>query len=224
MKILHIDSSALPTADASKTRKLSAEIVGKLCEANGKDTTTVTYRDVACATSSPKFVCSDWVSATFTPEDARTPEQKQVLANQSDKYVDELIEADVIIIGMPIYNFMIPACLKAWIDMVCRVGRTFQYTATGPVGLLNNNKKVILVTASGGTPIGSNIDFATPYMRHILGFIGLTDVEIVGAEKGDVETAQSQITTLMDKMSSLTTTTADEKKEAIEETEKKVVG
>merc|ERR1711915_794460 len=79
-----------------------------------------------------------------------------------------------------------------WIDNIGRVGRTFNYTADGPVGLLEN-KKAIIVTATGGTPVGSPIDFATPYMKHIMGFVGITDVTIVAAEKGDEAAARSQM-------------------------------
>ena len=94
--------------------------------------------------------------------------------------VAELEAADTIVIGVPIYNFGVPAALKAWVDMVCRARRTFAYTENGPVGLLDN-KKAFLVIASGGTDSGSEIDFATGYLRHVLGFIGIHDVTIVDA-------------------------------------------
>ena len=87
----------------------------------------------------------------------------------------------VIVIGVPIYNFNMPAVLKAWIDLVARAGRTFRYTENGPVGLLTG-KRVILAVASGGTEVGSPIDHMTGYLRHVLGFIGLSDVEIIAAD------------------------------------------
>jgi FMN-dependent NADH-azoreductase len=85
------------------------------------------------------------------------------------------------VIGVPVYNFGVPAALKAWIDLVARAGVTFKYTETGPVGLLND-KRAILAVATGGTPVGSDIDFATGYMKHVLGFIGIHNVEVIAAD------------------------------------------
>ena len=110
-------------------------------------------------------------------------------------------DSDLILIALPIYNFTVPGALKAWIDLVCRAGVTFKYTETGPVGLLEG-KRAIVAVASGGTPVGSEIDFATGYMRHILGFIGITDVSFVSADqqgsKGEaaVNEAQQEIDAL----------------------------
>ena len=109
--------------------------------------------------------------------------------------------ADTIVIGTPIYNFSVPSTLKAWIDLVARVGVTFNYTETGPVGLLEG-KRAIIAVASGGTQAGSDIDFATTYLRHVLGFIGITDVELVAAdqlsmdEEGSMQRAKSAIEAL----------------------------
>ena len=190
LTILHIDSSAQETTDASLTRRLSAQVVEKF----GSDNKII-YRDVA--KSAPGLVDQAWVQATFTPADKRTDEMKERLA-ESDVLVDELMEADVVVIGAPIYNFGIPAALKAWVDMIGRVGRTFRYTTNGPEGLLEG-KKAIIVAASGGTPIASGIDFCTPYMKHIMGFVGITDVTIIGAEKGDETLAQKQMEELVAK-------------------------
>ena len=85
-------------------------------------------------------------------------------------------------IATPLYNFGVPAALKAWVDLVARVGVTFKYTEKGPVGLLEN-KRAIIVFASGGTQAGSAIDFATPYLKHVLGFIGITDVDVIAADQ-----------------------------------------
>jgi len=126
-------------------------------------------------------ITEDWVNANFTPADDRTNAQKAVLA-QSDALVAELEAADTVVIGLPIYNFGVPAALKAWIDLVARAGRTFKYTENGPVGLLEG-KRAIVAVASGGTQAGSEIDFATPYVRHVLGFIGITEVEFVSADQ-----------------------------------------
>lgn len=99
----------------------------------------------------------------------------------SDELVDELYAADVLVVGVPVYNFGIPAALKAWIDLVARVQRTFRYTEEGPEGLLGG-RKAYMVLASGGVPAGSEVDFASSYMRHVLGFLGITDVALIAAD------------------------------------------
>ena len=86
-----------------------------------------------------------------------------------------------LVIGLPIYNFSVPAAMKAWIDQIARVGVTFNYSENGPVGLMKKKRAIILL-ASGGTKVGSDIDFASEYMKHILGFIGITDVTIIAAD------------------------------------------
>jgi FMN-dependent NADH-azoreductase len=88
--------------------------------------------------------------------------------------------ADILVIGVPVYNFGVPAALKAWIDMIARARETFKYTENGSVGLLSG-KKAYLIVASGGTEVESGIDYATPYMKHVLGFIGVTDVTVIAA-------------------------------------------
>ena len=85
-------------------------------------------------------------------------------------------------IGLPIYNFSVPAAFKAWIDLVARAGLTFSYSENGPKGLLEG-KRAVLAIASGGTAVGSEIDFATDYAKHVLGFIGITDVDVVAADQ-----------------------------------------
>ena len=139
----------------------------------------VTRRDLA-ETPLPQ-VTETWTAATFTDPGDRTPEQRAAL-EQSDGLVAELQAADTILIGLPIYNFAPPAALKAWIDLVARRGVTFEYTANGPKGLLED-KRVIVAVASGGTEAGSPMDFATPYLRHVLAFMGLTDVTFVAADR-----------------------------------------
>lgn len=96
--------------------------------------------------------------------------------------VKELQQADTVVIGLPIYNFSVPAAFKAWIGLVARAGLTFSYTENGPKGLLEG-KRAILAIASGGTAVGSEIDFATGYARHVLGFIGIHDVDVVAADR-----------------------------------------
>jgi FMN-dependent NADH-azoreductase len=122
----------------------------------------------------------DWIGANFTPAADRSAAQKDLLA-LSDTLIAEIMHSDTLVFGMPIYNFGIPAALKAWVDQISRVGITFNYTETGPKGLLAG-KKAIIVAASGGTTVDSDIDFATPYLRHLLGFIGIFDVEVIAAD------------------------------------------
>lgn len=168
--VLHIDSSARLTGSTS--RDLSQRVVDKL------NPETVIRRDL---TSALPQIDENWVEANFTPADQRSQEQKDRLA-LSDELVQELLAADTIVIGAPIYNFSVPASLKAWVDLVARAGLTFKYTENGPQGLLEG-KRAILAVASGGTKVGSEIDFGSGYLTHIMGFIGITDVEIVAADQ-----------------------------------------
>ena len=170
--VLLLNSSGKQTESIS--RKLAAQIVSTLKKHGKAD--TVIDRDVA---SGLPFVNDEWISANFTPEDQRSDEQKQILS-LSDSLVAELIDADTLVLGVPIYNFGVPATFKAWVDMIARVGKTFRYTATGPEGLVTD-KKVYLIIASGGTPIGSDIDFASGYVKQALRFVGITDVTIIDA-------------------------------------------
>ena len=171
LKVLRVDSSA--RAENSTTRKLTESLLSHLSEKQELD---ITLRNVA---EGLPFVSPDWVGANFTDPADRTAEQQKTLA-QSDTLIAEVQAADVLVIGVPVYNFGVPAALKAWIDMIARARETFKYTETGPVGLVSG-KKAYLVVASGGTEVGSGIDFATPYMKHILSFIGVTDVTVIAA-------------------------------------------
>ena len=166
--ILQIDTSA--RVQGSTSRQLSTRIAAKL---GGK----ITRRDLNAGVPQ---IDETWIAANFTPADQRTEAQTAALA-LSDSLIAEIMEADVLVIGVPVYNFGVPAALKAWIDQIARTGVTFKYAETGPKGLLSG-KRAILAVASGGTRVGSEIDFATGYMRHILGFIGITDVEIIAAD------------------------------------------
>lgn len=168
--ILHIDSSARRVN--STTRDLSDRVVKQL----GAE--RIIRRDLA--TPLP-LLTEDWIAANFTPADQRDDLQRDRLA-LSDELVSELQEADTIVIGLPIYNFSVPAAFKAWIDLVARAGLTFSYTENGPKGLLEG-KRAILAIASGGVPVGSEADFATNYARHVLGFIGIHDVDVIAADQ-----------------------------------------
>ena len=167
--ILRLDASA--RYQTSMTRQRVDRVIGGL---EGR----VIHRDLAA--TPPSFVTEAAIGAYFTPADDRTDAQRATLT-ESDAAVAELMEADTIVIGMPIYNFGVPAALKAWVDLVARVGVTFRYGPDGPEGLLKN-KRAIIVVASGGTAPMSGIDFATPWLKHCLGFIGIDDVTILTAD------------------------------------------
>lgn len=169
--ILHIDSSGRKSSSTS--RQLSDEIVEKISSSQS----IVTYRDVS---QGLPFLNESMIGAYFTHKTERTEQQNQVIAI-SDTIVEELKNADVVIIGIPIYNFSMPAGFKAWSDLAARVGETFSYTEKGPEGLLSG-KKAYVAIASGGTKVGSDIDFLTPWLHHYFGFIGIHDVTIVQAE------------------------------------------
>lgn len=172
--ILRVDTSA--RTEGSISRDLTDRIISRF-EAAGP--VNVVRRDVA-ETPLP-HVDAAWIGANFTPAIERTAEQSHKL-DLSDTLIAEVKAADVLLIGLPIYNFGVPASLKAWIDLVARVGVTFAYSETGPKGLLEG-KRAIVSVASGGTEVGSDYDFATGYLRHVLAFIGITDVIFINADR-----------------------------------------
>jgi len=176
LKILEISAGA--RSDGSISRLLTADLIAALESRHGN--TQTTERDLA---DGIPFINEAWIAANFTPDEDRTGQHRQTLA-YSDTLVSEVKTADVLVIGAPIYNFSLPATLKAWVDMIARARLTFRYTENGPEGLLKN-KKAYVVVPSGGVPVGSPADFATPYLRHALSFIGITDVEFIGAQGAD---------------------------------------
>lgn len=172
--VLQIDSSG--RSQDSLTRELSEKITAKLTNSNSQ----VIKRDL---NSGLPFVNEKWIGANFTDQEQRTQEQKDAL-KVSDHLIAELQSADHIVIGAPIYNFNIPAVLKAWIDMIARAKVTFEYSENGPVGLLQN-KKAYIAIASGGVPVGSAMDFSSHYLKHVLAFVGITDVTIIDASQSE---------------------------------------
>ncbi len=187
--ILQINSSG--RYEGSITRQVSDLVVKTLKENNTSPESI--NRDVA--TGLP-FVNEAWINSNFTAADERTEEQKEVLGF-SNELVAELESADHIVIASPIYNFSIPATLKAWIDLIARAGLTFRYTENGPVGLLKN-KKATIVMASGGVPIGSEMDMASGYLKFALGFVGISDVNIIDATTINIAgEAETQIASLI---------------------------
>ena len=179
-----LEVSASGRGSDSVSRMLTQDIIDALEAKSGA--IDLTRRDLNEGVS---LVDEDWIAANFTADEDRTPDQQAKLA-ESDALVAELQRADVIVIGAPIYNFGVPAALKAWIDMIARARLTFRYTADGPEGLLTG-KKAYIVIASGGVPVDSPVDFATPYLRQALKFVGITDVEIIAADQLNQRAADS---------------------------------
>ena len=174
MKILRIDASA--GGATSSSRGLADHLSERLKAKHGS--LEIVQRDLA--EQAPPLLSAELVTAFNTPEEERTEVQIQQL-EVSMAPIRELREADAIVISTPIYNFGIPAALKAWIDLVVRARETFHYTEEGPRGLLEKTR-AYLVISSGGTAIDSEIDFVTPYLRHILKFMGIEDIVIFAAD------------------------------------------
>jgi len=172
MNVLQINSSA--RADASISTRLATELVSRLAGAAD----TVTVRDLR-AQPHPALD-EEALGALFTPADQRTPEQAARVA-LDDALIAEIQAADVVVLGVPMINFGIPAQLKNWIDAIARAKVTFQYTANGAEGLLKG-KKVYAVLARGGKYRESPADSQVPYLRQVLGFLGMTNVEFIYAE------------------------------------------
>ncbi|PJJ60931.1 FMN-dependent NADH-azoreductase [Hymenobacter chitinivorans] len=177
MQILQIISSA-QGANSFSTR-LSQGIIDKLLAA--EPGSRVVVRDVA-AQPFPHLEEAH-LQAYLTPTEGRSPEQQQAVQH-SDEAIAQVMAADVLVIGVPFYNFSIPSSLKSWLDHLTRAGITFRYTPTGPEGLITG-KKVYLAVASGGIYSDGPMqayDFATPYLRLVLRFLGLTDVTLARVE------------------------------------------
>ncbi|MEO0317074.1 MAG: hypothetical protein RL404_751 [Pseudomonadota bacterium] len=175
--ILYLNSSVRSTGSVS--RQLSGEFIEKLKSAHPG--AKVVTRDLA-ANPLP-HLSESMVGAYFTPPEQRNDEQKQLIQT-SDEVVTELLAADIVVVGAPMYNFSVSSTLKSWIDHVARAGVTFKYTETGPVGLVHGKKFVIFTSRSGVYSSGpaKAMDFQETYLRGVLGFLGITDVSFVSAE------------------------------------------
>ena len=171
--ILHITASI--RGEESVSRSLGQKLVAKL--AKSQDAEVVT-RDLS--KNDLPYIDADRFAANLAPYADRSTEQHE-LAKIADELIEELQQADTIVFSVPVYNFSVPATVKAWADLVARAGTTFRYTENGPEGLLTG-KKVYLTAATGGTPIGSEVDFMSPWLKFFLGFLGMHDVEIVAAD------------------------------------------
>jgi FMN-dependent NADH-azoreductase len=197
-KLLVIESS--PRGEQSVSRKVTKDLVEKL---KAKEQFELVHRDLI---KNPlPHVDGTMVQAYYTPVEAQDARLKAAVA-PSNAAVDELLAADVIVIGLPMWNFGLPSVLKAWIDHIVRAGRTFSFEGGQLTGLVKN-KEVYLVMASGSVfsngPFAS-YDFVVPYMKAVLGFIGVTNVHVVRAEglndpaaaAGAIEKAKSQYANL----------------------------
>lgn len=177
MKLLRIDSSARRN---SVSRQLTAKFVETWKKENSEG--EVIERDLA--TTHLPHITDEWMFAAYSDPASLTASQKQALAT-SEMLVEELLAADTIVIGAPMYNFAISAPLKGWIDQAVRVGRTVLFGSNGPEGLLKGKKAVVITSRGGsyraGTPT-AQFDYQEPYLRHILAFVGLTDVTFIHAE------------------------------------------
>jgi FMN-dependent NADH-azoreductase len=169
--LLHVDSS--PIGDASISRRLSAEFVQNWKQAHPEG--EIITRDLTL-TKIPG-IDAQWIGAAYTPADALTPEQREVLA-VSDTLIAELERADEWVFGVPMHNFTVPTVFRLWLDQVVRAGKTFSYGNGGPVGLLKNKKAHFIVASGGVYDVGSPaapLDFVQPYLRTIFGLVGVTD-------------------------------------------------
>lgn len=178
-RILRIDASI--KTQNSISRQLTDQIVSKL-QAEHLDAQLKT-RDLGA--NPVPAADAEWLVAVNTPAEQRTPSQNEI-ADLSDTLIAEIKEADIVVIGLPIYNFALPSQLKAWLDQMARAGETFRYTEAGPEGLVKDTRAIVAF-ASNGTRIGSEIDFASGYLRHMLGFFGINDVQFVAADQGAID-------------------------------------
>ena len=194
MNILQINSSA--RRDASHSTRLATQIVERLRETAPQSKLAV--RDL---NNAPHPVLDEAaLGALFTPAHQRTPDQNARVA-LDDALIAEIQAADIVVLGVPMYNFGVPAPLKNWIDAISRAGVTFRYTEKGPEGLLKG-KKVYVALTRGGQYRNTPADTQVPYLKTVFTFLGLTDVQFVyaeglamgpDAERNGIAAAQQQI-------------------------------
>ncbi|MCQ4632447.1 FMN-dependent NADH-azoreductase [Shinella sp. CPCC 100929] len=177
MNVLHIDSGIL--GDHSVSRRLTAAVAAQI-KAEQADAAT-TYRDLV-ANPLPHLSGAHLMAASAKPEDV----DAQIAADvaESAAVLEEFLAADTIVLGVPMYNFSLPSQLKAWIDRIAVSGKTFSYSAEGPKGLAGGKKVIIVSTRGGHYSAGpaAVMDHQESYLKTVLGFLGVTDIEIVRAE------------------------------------------
>lgn len=179
--ILRLDASA--NVSNSSSRKLGDQLINQL---GARHEINLTQRDLNQGLS---FIDESWVEANFTAIDQRSVDQQKAL-EFSDLLIEELRQADHIVLTTPMYNFGIPASLKAWIDLICRAGVTFQYTADDPIGLLNN-KQIDIIITTGGVPLQSPVDFVSGHLKQVFEFIGIEQINIIAADQMNVDADSS---------------------------------
>lgn len=186
-QLLHIDAS--PRGERSHSRRLSGEFVKIWQQFHPQY--TISYRDVG--RNPLPHVDEAWIAAAYTPAEERTP-QHQAAIHLSDRLVDEFLAADIYVIGTPMYNFSIPSALKAYIDQIVRIGRTFAFTPENPATPyqpLVLDKKMYIIAVRGGSGFGAGgqyeqMNFQTPYLATVFGFIGITDITFVEMENDEL--------------------------------------
>ena len=181
-RILRLDASANP--GESSSRKLGDQLLEALIA--DQPAAEIRNRDL---NTGAEFIDPAWIAANLSTAADRDAAAKQRLA-YSDELITELQWADHIVLTTPMYNFSVPATLKAWIDQVCRAGITFRYTQDGPVGLLAGKRADIVIT-TGGVPLDSPADFVSGYLRQVFAFIGIDDVEVYGADRMNIDSEAS---------------------------------
>ncbi len=213
--ILHIDASARPGIagtdnHGSHSRHLTYRFVSQW--QSGRPQDTVTYRDIG--QNPPSIINHDWIASAFTPEERLEPWMREALA-ESDQLVDELVAADILVIGTPLYNFGMPAALKAWVDQVVRAGRTVEIDESNPadpyIPKLNDRPRhAVILTARGGVNMSPGEEMA--HMNHLethlataLGFIGITRLHSIAVEGQEVggELLAASVAEAVDKVEAL---------------------
>lgn len=177
-RVLRLTTSIL--GEGSVSSSLMEDLLVRLQEVAQQAGKPLAISERNFSTSPIPHFDGEWLQAVMTPEADRSDEQQRKAAF-SNELIGELQAAEIIVIGLPMYNFSLPSMLKAWNDHVARAGETFKYTESGPVGLLGR-KKVYLVTAMGGQHEPGGSDFLRPYMQQFLGFLGLDDITFITAD------------------------------------------
>lgn len=188
--ILHIDTSARRTDNAvldynSISKRLSAHFMDKWLTSNTDD--NVIYRDIGL--NPPPYIDQDWIAAVFTPEEKQSVEQKKLLA-LSDTLIEELNQADILLISAPMYNYGMPAALKSWFDHIVRIGKTFTFDLTRgdfPIEPIMSGKKLVLITSSGefGFEVGGireHMNHLGPHVKTASGYLGVEEFFEVKSE------------------------------------------
>jgi FMN-dependent NADH-azoreductase len=182
-ELLHIDAS--PRGERSHSRRLTQEFIEAWKQTYPDD--RVTYRDLG--RNPIPHVDEAWIAAAYSPPEQRSSQLQEAI-RISDQLVDEFLAADMMVIGVPMYNFSIPSAFKAYIDQIVRIGRTFAFTpenAAEPYKPLVLDKKMVIISVRGGAGFGSggpleSLNYQTPYLSAIFGFIGVTDIRLIEVE------------------------------------------